>query len=69
MRRSNGDGPKSISTGPRLTTWLASSPGLAPGPIKEAVENDPATEVQTAAMGAQFTGWHEHSRIKDVLGR
>jgi HEAT repeat protein len=43
--------------------------GIDPGPIKEAVENDPATEVRTAAMGALFTGWPEHSRNKDVLGR
>jgi hypothetical protein len=43
--------------------------GIDPGPIKQAVENDPAIEVRTAAMGALFTGWPEHSRNKDVLGR
>jgi hypothetical protein len=47
----------------------AANPKRDPGPIKEAVENDPATEVRTAAMGALFTGWPEHSRNKDVLGR
>jgi HEAT repeat protein len=47
----------------------AANPKRDPGAIKEAVENDPATEVRTAAMGALFTGWPEHSRNKDVLGR
>lgn len=43
--------------------------GIDPGPIKEAVDNDPAIEVRSAAMGALFSGWPEFSRNKDVLGR
>jgi HEAT repeat protein len=48
---------------------LGPSAGIDPGPIKEAVENDPAIEVRTAAMGALFTGWPQHARNRDVLGR
>jgi HEAT repeat protein len=42
---------------------------IDPAPIKEAVENDPAIEVRSAAMGALFTGWPVYSRNKDALGR
>jgi hypothetical protein len=40
-----------------------------PGPIKEAIENDPAIEVRNAAKAALFTGWPEHFRHQDALGR
>ena len=46
----------------RSLAYVGLLAGIDPGPIKEAVENDPAIEVRAAAIGALFTGWPEHSR-------
>jgi HEAT repeat protein len=43
--------------------------GIDWAPIKEIAQNDPASEVRTAAIGALFTGWPQHFRNEDVLGR
>ncbi len=43
--------------------------GIDWGLIQEAVENDPAIEVRTAASGALAMGWLEHVHNTDVLGR